>query len=142
MEFKIIDKNTGEHHLFTNNDIAIFLETHLGRYGDKKSDILKCLSYALTKGGLVVLAVANGELMGAAVLNETGMAGYIPENILVYITVHENQRGKGLGGQLLNMALENANGSIALHVEADNPAKKLYERLGFTNKYLEMRLQR
>ena len=27
-------------------------------------------------------------------------------------------------------------------LEPDNPAKKLYEKLGFTNKYLEMRLQR
>jgi len=31
-------------------------------------------------------------------------------------------------------------GSIALHCEPDNPAKKLYEKLGFSSKYLEMRL--
>jgi ribosomal protein S18 acetylase RimI-like enzyme len=38
-------------------------------------------------------------------------------------------------------AMANTSGGVALHVEPDNPAKKLYERLGFTNKYLEMRYQ-
>jgi len=37
-------------------------------------------------------------------------------------------------------AINNTHGGIALHVEPDNPAKILYEKLGFTNKYLEMRL--
>jgi ribosomal protein S18 acetylase RimI-like enzyme len=37
-------------------------------------------------------------------------------------------------------AISIAEGNIALHVEPDNPAKGLYEKLGFTNKYLEMRL--
>jgi ribosomal protein S18 acetylase RimI-like enzyme len=42
----------------------------------------------------------------------------------------------------MDMAIKMANGAIALHVEPDNPARKLYERIGFTNKYLEMRLTR
>ncbi len=33
-------------------------------------------------------------------------------------------------------------GDIALHVEPDNPARFLYEKYGFTNKYLEMRYKR
>ncbi|MEN2283545.1 GNAT family N-acetyltransferase [Algoriphagus sp. SE2] len=126
------------------NEIADFLFKHLGKYGDPKDDIMKCLDYALDQGmqagGFVVMAREKGELLGVLVMNKTGMSGYIPENILVYIAVDASQRGKGIGGKLMKMAIKMANGAIALHVEPDNPAKKLYERLGFTNKYLEMRL--
>ena len=128
------------------NEIADFLFEHLGEYGDPKEDIMKCLDYALDAGlqagGFVILARENGKIVGALVMNKTGMSGYIPENILVYIAVDANQRGKGIGGQLMDLAIKMANGAVALHVEADNPARKLYERLGFTNKYLEMRLTR
>jgi len=40
---------------------------------------------------------------------------------------------------MMRLALETAKGNVALHVEPNNPAKILYEKLGFTNKYLEMR---
>jgi [ribosomal protein S18]-alanine N-acetyltransferase len=128
------------------NEIADFLVSHLGKYGDPKEDVLKCLDYALdgamTPGGFVILAKENGTIVGALVMNKTGMAGYIPENILVYIAVDASQRGKGIGGKIMDMAIQMANGAVALHVEPDNPARKLYERLGFTNKYLEMRLNK
>lgn len=42
----------------------------------------------------------------------------------------------------MQTAIQQTKGAIALHVEPDNPAKKLYEHFGFTNKYLEMRLQK
>lgn len=126
------------------NEIADFLVFHLGKYGDPKEDIMKCLDYALDQGlqagGFVIMARENNRIVGALVMNKTGMSGYIPENILVYIAVDAALRGKGIGGQLMDRAVKMANGGIALHVEADNPARKLYERLGFTNKYLEMRL--
>lgn len=128
------------------NEVADFLFTHLGKYGDPKEDIMKCLDYALDPGlhagGFVVLARENDQIVGALVMNKTGMQGYIPENILVYIAVDASQRGKGIGGKIMDLAIKMANGAIALHVEPDNPARKLYERLGFTNKYLEMRLTR
>lgn len=128
------------------NEIADFFFEHLGSYGDPKDDIMKCLDYALDAGlqarGFVILARENQKIVGALVMNKTGMSGYIPENILVYIAVDANQRGKGIGGKIMDTAIKMANGAVALHVEADNPARKLYERLGFTNKYLEMRLTR
>ncbi|WP_375559881.1 GNAT family N-acetyltransferase [Bernardetia sp. OM2101] len=124
-----------------------FLFKHLEQYGDPKADIRKAMDYSLSKetgkGGYIFYAVENEEgkekIVGATVINETGMKDYIPENILVYIAVDGSQRGKGIGKKIMQEAMSSVNGSVALHVEPDNPAKKLYEKLGFTNKYLEMR---
>ncbi|MFD1551112.1 GNAT family N-acetyltransferase [Putridiphycobacter roseus] len=126
--------------------IVDFLFTHLGEYGDPKKDILKAIEYAIKSfasfGGFVLTVEENDEIKGAVVINQTGMGGYIPENILVYIAVHDTMRGKGIGKLLMSRAIEYTQGDIALHVEAKNPAKKLYEKLGFTNPYLEMRLKK
>ncbi|MCU0399700.1 MAG: GNAT family N-acetyltransferase [Algoriphagus sp.] len=127
------------------DQIADFLVEQLENFGDPKVDVLKCLDYAMNQdgqGGLVIFASEEAELIGAIILNHTGMSGYIPEHILVYFAVKKDQRGKGLGRKLMNQLLGQITGSIALHVEPQNPAKRLYEELGFTNKYLEMRLSR
>ncbi len=132
--------------MIERNAIATFLEIHLDEYGDKKEDIAKCLDYALNSGvspgGFAVTAHDKDKIVGAVIVNRTGMEGYIPENILVYIAMHKDYRGHGIGKKLMLEAINNADGDIALHVEPNNPAKILYEKLGFTNKYLEMRLKK
>lgn len=125
-------------------EIVNFLHTHLDIYGDPKEAILKCLEFATHEsipslGGFALLLKEKGEIQGASIVNKTGMSGYIPENILVYISVHKDARGKGIGKKLMLKAMELAEGDVALHVEKDNPAIKLYEKLGFEAKYLEMR---
>ncbi|MCA0347797.1 MAG: GNAT family N-acetyltransferase [Bacteroidetes bacterium] len=142
MEFKIINPETGENSTYTHQTIANFLFTHLEQYGDKIEDILKCINYAMNpeKGGSIIVGLDDSKIVGVVILNNTGMSGFIPENILVYIAVDNSQRGKGFGKKLMQKAIDTVDGNIALHVEPDNPAKGLYEKLGFTNKYLEMRL--
>ncbi len=147
-DFTVIKPSTYRESTHDLTEIINFLHTHLGQYGDNKEDIRKCLNYALSDepgfGGFVVTArdTQKGNLAGVVVINDTGMEGYIPENILVYIAVHDGYRGKGLGKSLMKTTMETAEGDIALHVEPDNPARYLYEKLGFTNKYLEMRYTR
>lgn len=125
-------------------EIVNFLFNHLDQYGDEKSAIEKSIDYALKEytsfGGFVLVSKNSSALAGAVVVNETGMKGYIPENILVYIATRKDLRGQGIGKKLMEYAIEQAKGNIALHVEPDNPARYLYEKYGFTNKYLEMRL--
>ncbi|MEJ2003536.1 MAG: GNAT family N-acetyltransferase [Cyclobacteriaceae bacterium] len=132
--------------LIQREEVANFLYKHLDQYGDQKKDILKAIDYALDRGvrpgGFVVVARDGNDIVGAVVVNKTGMSGYIPENILVYIAAHGDYRGKGLGKKLMKTTIDRAEGAIALHVEPDNPARHLYEKMGFTNKYLEMRLAR
>jgi ribosomal-protein-alanine N-acetyltransferase len=141
METLLLSPETGQHNTYTNQAIASFLENHLDEFGDKHSDIQKAIEYALNpaKGGMVLLGLDGETIIGAIVINATGMEDYIPSNILVYIAVHRDYRGKGIGKQLMQEVMPKTKGGIALHVEPNNPAKKLYEKLGFTNKYLEMR---
>ncbi|WP_417590680.1 GNAT family N-acetyltransferase [Owenweeksia hongkongensis] len=139
MNITRIESKDGEHSTFTKDKVADFLFQHLEQYGDERADIMKCLNYVFDKGGSITVAHEDDTIKGAVVLNDTGMEGYIPENILVYIAVHNSTRGQGVGGKLIEDVQSKTKGDIALHVEPDNPAKKLYEKLGFTNKYLEMR---
>ena len=124
-------------------EVNNFLFKSLQEYCDPKSDINDAMNYALglenSPGGFVLVAFDENKVVGSVVVNRTGMKKYIPENILVYIATDPEYRGKGIGKNLMETAIETAEGSIALHVEPNNPAKGLYEKLGFTNKYLEMR---
>lgn len=128
------------------NNIINFLFDNLQDYGDPKSDIEKCINYALQEitsfGGFILVSYLENEISGVVVLNQTGMKDYIPENILVYIATHKNYRGKGIGKELMQKTIELAKGSIALHVEPENPARFLYEKVGFSSKYIEMRLKK
>lgn len=127
-------------------ELVDFLHDQLEQYGDPKAQIERAIDYSLKEfdsfGGFVMLLKQQEQIRAAVVINRTGMDGYIPENILVYIAVDRNSRGEGLGRKLMTQAISHADGDIALHVEANNPAKKLYEKLGFTNPYLEMRLKK
>lgn len=146
IEYSIIesdDKNPTE---FSRDDIAEFLFHHLDEYGDKKESILRCIAYAygdgVGKDGFILVAHRDEKILGAVIINDTNMGGYIPEHILVYIAVDAGERGQGIGKELMERIIEATEGDIALHVEPDNPARHLYEKYGFTNKYLEMRLNK
>ncbi|HKI79098.1 MAG TPA: GNAT family N-acetyltransferase [Ignavibacteriaceae bacterium] len=120
-----------------------FLFVHLDQFGDSKSAISKCIDFAFGKngglGGFLLVAYWDGELCGELIMNKTGMSEFIPENILVYIAVNSNFRNKGIGRQIAERGIKEAEGNVKLHVEYENPAKRLYERIGFTTKYAEMR---
>jgi [ribosomal protein S18]-alanine N-acetyltransferase len=127
-------------------ELIRFLSENLQQYGDPLSDIEKAVDYSLKEsdsfGGYVLVSYAEEKITGVVVVNHTGMKDYIPENILVYIATHKDHRGQGIGKKLMKQAIEQAEGSIALHVEPDNPARYLYEKLGFNSKYIEMRYQK
>ena len=151
---------------FSRDQIVRFLHTHLGKYRDDAVSIGASLDYALgtgpAEGGAVLVAYAEQKrkdmhkdlheenedsesgkrVLGAIVINHTHMSGYIPEHILVYIAVHAEARGQGIGRLMMEEILQVLPGGVALHVEPDNPAVRLYESMGFTSKYKEMRLER
>ncbi|MFN3196314.1 MAG: GNAT family N-acetyltransferase [Chlorobiota bacterium] len=145
MDFRIYSSNNSIDKV-KKQEITNFLYRFLEEYGDKKKSIEKAIDYSLSnengKGGFVLTGEIGGEIIGAVVVNETGMSDYIPENILVYIAVDPEKRGHGYGEKLMEKAVNTAKGDVALHVEESNPAIKLYKKIGFTNPYLEMRYRK
>lgn len=128
---------------YPKTQIVKFLHQNLDQFRDPPDQIEAAIDYAFSsaegKGGFLVLQQIDGELAGVVVMNKTGMSGYIPDNILVYIATDSAKSYLGAGAKLMQKAMDEAQGDIALHVEYNNSAKKMYEKLGFISKYAEMR---
>jgi len=123
--------------------LARFLHNSLKPFEDSVADIVSGIDYALSsepgRGGFILIAESAGQLAGALVMLRTGMKGYVPENLLLFVAVAPTMRRKGIGVRLVRKAVQVSDGDVKLHVEHANPAKRLYYRLGFTSKYTEMR---
>ncbi len=146
MKWKIVKKESDFSPETDRNEFVSFIHRYLDNFTDPEPAIDRSLDYAFShaegKGGFALALFDENGLVGALVMNKTGMGEYIPENILVYLAVRADQRGKGIGRSVVDYALEMVDGDVALHVEYDNPAKRLYERIGFVSKYAEMRFIR
>lgn len=123
--------------------LARFLHHTMSPWQDTEADIHRALDYCFSeaegKGGFALLAARLGRLAGAVVILRTGMGGYVPAHLLLFVSVDPELRGRGIGRRLIEAALARCDGAVKLHVEYDNPARRLYERVGFRSKYAEMR---
>lgn len=127
----------------STESVGAFLHEKMKPYHDELEDVRRGIERALSDedggGGFVLVAGLKERIVGALVIVATGMGGYVPENLLLFVGVTPELRGHGLGRRLVARAQETCGGSMKLHVEPDNPAKRLYARLGFAHKYDEMR---
>lgn len=110
-------------------------------------NVMEAVEYAVKHkpsfGGFVFTAEKDQQILAAIVANCTGMEGYNPQNIFVYVSLHKNHRNdEALARDLLQKAIHYADGEIALHVEPDNPALRMYQKMGFKAQYLELRLNK
>jgi len=127
----------------TADSLAKFIYDNIKPYEDTFEDTRRAVEIAIDpdhpKGAFILLAAQKQKPLGALIMLRTGMKGYVPENILLMVCVHPSARGHGVGGMLIRKGIELTDGDVKLHVEYDNPAKKVYEKIGFTTKYAEMR---
>jgi ribosomal protein S18 acetylase RimI-like enzyme len=92
------------------------------------------------RGDLGIVAEVGGEVVGVAYCRlfteDDHGHGYVDdETPEVAVAVREGSRGVGLGARLLNALAEAAYAAgfarLSLSVHAENPARRLYERLGY-----------
>ncbi len=123
-----------------------FLYESLKPYEDPREEVAAGIKKSLTpddmNSGFVVIAGEDEKPLGAVVMLTTGMTGFVPENLLLYIAVSPDARRRGVGKKMFRKVAEHTEGDIKLHVEHDNPAVKFYESMGMTSKYREMRYKK
>ena len=143
VQFTKVESDVGFPDWTDREAIVKFFHHTMKPYHDSIEDVNRALDYAFStkkgKGGFLMLIQINGRLVGALLMLDSGMGGYIPQYILLFVTIDPQLRGKGIGRKLIEHCIDECGGDVKLHVEYDNPAKRLYERIGFTNKYAEMR---
>ncbi len=75
------------------------------------------------------LILADGEPVGRLYL-----ARWVDEHRIVDIAIVPEHRGRGIGSRLLADILAEADAAgkpVSIHVELQNPARRLYDHLGF-----------
>ncbi len=111
-----------------------------------RQSIQEAVEYAVklkpSFGGFILTAEKDRQIVGAIIANRTGMESYNPKNIFVFVSLHEDFQDEALIEALMQRAIRHADGDVAMHVEPDNPALKLYQKLGFQAQYLELRFSR
>lgn len=125
--------------------VVSFLSAHTP--SAKDDDIREAVEYAVKHkpsfGGFILVAQEGKKIVAAIVANRTGMEGYGPKNIFVFVSFDQTHaENKVIAKKLLQKAIEHADGDVALHVEPNSPSMQLYRNLGFQNQYLELRLNR
>jgi ribosomal-protein-alanine N-acetyltransferase len=126
----------------TINRITNFLHQHLKDCKDDKTAIRQSLLYAAKEipslGGFTFTAKENDSIIGAIVINKTGMKAYQSENLLVYLAVHKDYSNKGIGSKLIKEAVNYCNGNVTLQINKESTAIKVFEKSGFTSEKIQM----
>lgn len=110
----------------------------LAQYADSLGETEDAILNA-NERGFILLASRNGEYEGVCIVVNLGFERFIPTYHLAYIGTRSTSKGRGLGTELMQKAIELTDGNLSLHVDLDNKgAKKLYEKLGFVHTYNRM----
>ncbi|HUT78117.1 MAG TPA: GNAT family N-acetyltransferase [Polyangia bacterium] len=142
-EYMVVERLEDLPEWLPDDALVSFFHHTMKPWNDTLEDVRRALDYAFGRiegrSGFAILAHSGTRLEGGIAILHTGMGGYVPANLLLFVAVLPELRGQGIGRRLIELAADRCEGDIKLHVEHDNPARRLYERVGFSSKYLEMR---
>lgn len=127
-------------------EIVRFLYNLIENDSHSKECIRRALDYSIKDffsfGGFTIVNKINNLIIGVAIINQTGMKGYVAENILVYFGIQEQYRLNGIAKQMIEQIKNHAKGDIAIHLKNDIEMINLFKKFGFSSAITELRINR
>lgn len=119
-------------------ELIAFTRKWLDQYSDSVGETEDAIENAMDRGH-ILLAKRHGVYEGICVIVHMGFQRFIPTYHIAYIGTMKSSKGRGVGSELLQKAIELTEGNVSLHVDLDNrSAKKFYEKYGFKHVYNRM----
>lgn len=120
------------------DQLADTLYGWLGEFADSREKIAEAVR-AARKNGYILNAMQGSEMLGMAVLVNSGYEGFVPQYHLAYLATKEGEEGKGIATLLLEKIIEITKGDFSLHVDKNNQrAIQVYEKMGLIQAYVRM----
>lgn len=118
--------------------LAVYVERYLGKYGDDHESTMEALKVAF-EDGFILGAYMSGELKGLAVVAKMPLKLVMPQYHLIYIGADITTGSRGIGTLLMEEVRNVTDGDFSLHVDIENrKAIKLYEKMGLKKAYTRM----
>ena len=121
-----------------------FLEANTENGKFSKNEIAEAIECAVKEraslGGFIFALKEDDELLGAIVVNATGMENRNPKHRLSLFAVARAHRHNGIAKHLVEYAIQKAGRDMAIQLEPGKREMAFFEKLGFKEKYVEMRL--
>lgn len=125
--------------------ITEFLVAHTRN--PSRTHINAAIDYALKNkpsfGGFILAIYQQEHLAGIVLANKTGMEGYFPAWVFVYVALDTQLQGYELIAQaLMQKALSHIDGEVSIRIEPGHPALQAFKQLGFKSKTLELQFSK
>lgn len=120
-----------------------FLQSNLENGHFTPAEIMETLECAVKErpsfGGFVLALLENERLLGAIVVNRTGMEAVDTQHRLSLLGVARSHRHNGVAKKLIAQAMIQTGNGLALQLEPSDGEMAYFEELGFEKKYVVMR---
>ncbi len=131
--------------ILEKSKIINFLESNAENGHFSKCEITEAVECAMKErpslGGFIITIKNDKELLGALVVNSTGMENLNPKHRLSLFAIARSHRHNGIARSLLDGAVQQAGNDLAIQLEPGNGEVAFFKKLGFKEKYVEMRLE-
>ncbi len=92
-------------------------------------------------GGFILTAIRDGEMLGVVVVSHTGTENVMPRHRLTLLAIDQRYRQNGVAHGLIEKAVEQSGGDLALQLPAEDEQAGFFEKMGFQKRFVEMRFK-